>query len=75
MRKPPYPVPVSQPQQQALQTALKETVDALDGVMALYGRLRLAPYPYEHGAWKVARKALSKGRQVLSDTHPEKRGS
>lgn len=47
------------------QAALRETVAALEEVMALYGRLRLAPYPYEHMVWRTARKALLEGKKAL----------
>ena len=48
------------------QAALRETVAALEEVMALYGRLRLAPYPYEHMVWRTARKALLEGKKALA---------
>jgi len=47
------------------QAALRETVAALEEVMALYGRLRLAPYPYEHMVWRTARKALLEGKKAM----------
>ncbi|WP_155270550.1 hypothetical protein [Acidithiobacillus thiooxidans] len=47
------------------QAALRETVAALEEVMALYGRLRLVPYPYEHMVWRTARKALLEGKKAL----------
>lgn len=66
MRKPPSAASTENQQLEMLRTSLQDTLDALEGVMALNGRLRLHAYAYEHIAWRTARKALDDGKQILS---------
>lgn len=44
---------------------LEQLVRALEGVMILYGRDRIAPYPHEPIAWREARAALKAGKDHL----------
>lgn len=46
--------------------ALEVVTSALEEVMLLYGRNRLAPYPYEHTTWRAARTAAHLGRELLT---------